>query len=42
MSTSSPLVTAACRGHTEVIDCLLEHHDIEVNKPVSGGEPHFC
>ena len=42
MSTSSPLVTAACRGHTEVIDCLLEHHDIEVNKPVSGGGPHFC
>ena len=37
MSTSSPLVTAACRAHTSVIDSLLEHPDILVNMPVSGG-----
>ena len=37
MSTSSPLVTAACRGHTEVVSCLLDHPATEVNGPVSGG-----
>ena len=40
MSTSSPLVTAACRGHTQVIDSLLEHPNILVNMPVSGGRCH--
>ena len=37
MSTSSPLVTAACRGHSEVVSCLLDHPSTEVNAPVSGG-----
>ena len=37
MSSSSPLVTAACRAHTSVIDSLLEHPDTLVNMPVSGG-----
>ena len=37
MSTSSPLVTASCRGHTNVIDSLLEHPDLSVNMAVSGG-----
>ena len=42
MSTSSPLVTASCRGHTSVIDSLLEHPDILVNMSVSGGKTSRC
>ena len=37
MSSSSPLVTAACRGHSEVVSCLLDHPATDVNCPVSGG-----
>ena len=37
MSTSSPLVTASCKGHAAVVDCLLEHHTTSVNMSVSGG-----
>ena len=37
MSTSTPLVTASCRGHTGVVETLLEHHDTMVNMSVSGG-----
>ena len=37
MSTSTPLVTASCRGHTGVVDTLLEHPETMVNMSVSGG-----
>ena len=37
MSSSSPLVTASCRGHSSVVTCLLESPHTDVNLPVSGG-----
>merc|ERR1712107_320517 len=30
-------VTASCKGHAAVVDCLLEHHTTSVNMSVSGG-----
>merc|ERR1712012_524553 len=37
MSTSTPLVVAACKGRTNVIMTLLQHKRTKVNMTVSGG-----
>ena len=37
MSTSTPLVIAACKGYTSVVSTLLEHPKTQVNTTVSGG-----
>ena len=37
MSTSTSLVVAACKGHTEVVTALVEHPTTDVNAAVSGG-----
>ena len=37
MSTSTSLVVAACKGHTEVVTALVEHPTTDVNATVSGG-----
>ena len=37
MSTSTSLVVASCKGHTEVVAALVEHKATDVNATVSGG-----
>ena len=37
MSTSTSLVVASCKGHTEVVATLVEHKATDVNVTVSGG-----
>ena len=37
MSTSTSLVVASCKGHTEVVAALVEHKATDVNVTVSGG-----
>ena len=37
MSTSTSLVVAACKGHTEVVAALVDHPSTNVNATVSGG-----
>jgi hypothetical protein len=37
LSTSTPLVVAACKGHTEVVAALLDHPATLINRAVSGG-----
>ena len=37
MSTSTSLVVASCKGHTEVVAALVEHKATDINVTVSGG-----
>ena len=37
MSTSTSLVVASCKGHTEVVAALVDHPSTNVNATVSGG-----